>query len=339
MRRLAPLALGLGLAALLAPATASAQEIMVTIQDFEGRSTTPSLMQLGQNPTAITADECDANAQITFRFAMIDTMRTNLQFWEGTNCDDPTVRVDETTTTCQPILLEGDTQLEFAIEGRAMIDRMIPVSDLVPCGSGTSGTENIWVLAVENRNSEVTGAGQQVQFDVAYDFQGPSPPTDFSARDGEDSAEITWMGSSEGIREYEVFYVPNGCVDGSPTAEAQMLLGEMPDLSYRLSDMPGSGSTSADVRLTGLALGEEAAVAVRAVDTSGNAGALTEIECVMKIDVTSWLEAYCNGSGASADACGGESCRVATPGRSSSGVAGWLLAAAAALVWTRRRMR
>lgn len=317
----------------LAPAaSAQAQDIMVTVRDFTGRTTVPSREQLGSSAGfPITQMDCDTNAEITFRFDGIDTTRTNLYLYQGASCDDVMIRNTTTDERCSE--LAGP----FMTEMRRQVDLTIGVEQLVPCGAGGGGTITVWVLAVNNTMSdEVSGAGQKATFDVAYDFEGPAAPPGFDASGGETSITVEWEAGSDQVTRYEVYVDPNGCMDGAVDPEGALASDpDNPPMSLLATTIDGPSSGGPVPFPESVPTPGEAAVAVRAVDRAGNVGALSPVRCVARFEVTSWLEMYCVDG--SADACGGSDCSVSPGSGSTAPLVALGLVVGVALLRRRRR--
>ena len=300
-QRIPPLALGLAIAALWA-SPAGAQDITVSVLDFSGRAPgnfdLMDLASISANP--ISQGECDAAATVTFRFSGVDTSRSNLHLYQGALCDDVMVRNDTTDDRCSE--LAGP----YASQNRSQPpDLTFEVSELVPCGAGGAGIITVWVLALNSAMAdEVSGAGQKVTFPIAYDFQGPSAPADFTATGGETTASLTWTGSGDQITSYEIYLDPSGC-GGTFT--------DPPDPSLLVATIDGTNSSYALTFPDTVATPGEAAVVIRAIDRAGNASAPSSAVCVNRFTVTTWWETYC-GSGGTAAGCAGSGCSV-EPGR------------------------
>ena len=181
------------------------------------------------------------------------------------------------------------------------------------------------MLALSNPTEDVLGVGQSGAFDLAFDFSAPEAPQNLTARDGESGFIVSWDASSDQISQYEVFVV-DGC---GTTID--------PDSLSPTSTIDGpAGSTEVSFDAS-TPFGAEFTVAVRAIDSAGNASALSDSACVTRIEVDSWWDVYCNGPDRSADACsGGGGCAVG-PGTPSPAVGGIWLATAMLLALIRRR--
>src|SRR5690349_979833 len=86
---------------LLAAAPLAHAQLNVTVTALGTRdATTAQISQLAtlqQSPIGVA--ECQ-NESITFQFTGVDTTRTNLQFWWGTDCMTATNRTTSTSTAC-----------------------------------------------------------------------------------------------------------------------------------------------------------------------------------------------------------------------------------------------
>jgi len=316
----------------LVAAPAAAQDIVVTIQSMEGRTSVDLTDLATTSAVPVSQDECDANAVIDFRFTMVDMARAQLHLFHGSNCEMSSVRNDTTDTSC------SDLNLEYSIDMNTEVNKQIPVSSLIDCTAGSSGTRTIYVLALDNETSEVTAAGQAVSFPIAFDFAGPSAPSMFAARDGESSVTLSWEATSDQVTQYDVFFVENGC-DASGNVTTTLLDDpENPDLGSLLTTAEGTATSATVAFPSTVGAGTQHAIAIRAVDNAGNAGQLSSVVCVSQIDVQTFWDAYCGGGGGSADACA-SGCSVG-PGRSSAPGLLSLLAGLAMLAWVfRRRLR
>lgn len=320
----------LGAAALLTAwmagaATVDAQEIITTIRSFEGRSSNFALERLTEQAHRINGSECDA--AIRFRFNEIDPTRSQLQFFEGSQCNDVTVRNDNTSDLCTPLDIPS-----VAINGLREVETTITASQLVPCEEGGSGVVNIWVLAVDNSTSEVNGAGQMDQFDIGFAFEGLPAPGGFTASGGEAAIILSWDVLSA-AQSYDVFVDPMGCTDGVVTSER--LMRDPPDDTLNPTRI-GMGTSANIAWPEGVAIGDEVAVAIRALDRTGNLGDLSQILCVTRIETISWWDMMCP-PGSTDEICTGGGCAV-SPGRSGAGALALLGLALAAFV-ARRRLR
>ncbi len=287
-----------------------AQDIGVVVNSFEGREN-PDLARLG-NQLGTPIGEADCDSLVTFRFTGIDVTRSALFFFHGSSCNDPMVRTDMTSSACQ-----ATDAASVAINGRAQQDPPVLVRDLLPCDMATSGVRTIWVLALNDPTDAVTGAGQQVSFPLAYDFQVPSAPTDPSASGGEARATLTWSSAGSDVVEYQVFADATGCTDDVVTSP--VLTGDPPDegaLAGLLTSTAAGTSTSASVSFpASVPVGGQMAVAVRGVDRAGNVGALSTPVCVTRFEVDTWWDSYCP-EGDTRGVCSG-GC-AAAPGRDAS---------------------
>ncbi len=321
--------LTLALIFVLASAPAVAQDIQVTIRSMEGRTSVDLADLATTSAVPISQSECNADALIEFRFTQIDSARSQLHLYYGAMCETVSVRTDTTDTSC------NDLELEYAIDMNTQVDQSIPVSSLIDCTAGSSGTRTIYVLAIDNETSEVTGAGQKVSFPIAFDFQGPSAPSGLTISDGETAMTLSWEPSSDQITEYEVYFVENGCSGGAVTTTA---FDDPANPTVAVYTTIEGTTSSASVEFPdGLAVGSEHAVAIRGVDNAGNAGNLSTPQCVTIVDVQTFWDAYCGGGG------GGEACTsscAASPASRGADRGAWLaLAALAAGLLVRRRMR
>lgn len=315
----------------LAAAPAAAQDILVTVTALTGRAVVDLADLSSVTRAPLTRAECEAGASISFQFTMIDQARAQLHLFHGSNCNDSSIRNDTTDMSCT------DLFLEYAISTRTQVDQDIPVSSLIDCSSTSSGQRTVWVLALDEPVSEVTGAGQQTSFPLAFDFEGPAAPTGFTARDGETAATLSWDGSTDEITVYEVYFVENGC-DGMGTVTTTAFAD--PDNPTVAVDHVVSGTeTGTTVSLVGFGTGSQHAVAVRAVDNAGNTGPLSTPVCVTKIDVNTFWDAYCGTGGAGGTgghpACTGTGCS-ATPAARDRTPFGLALFALGVLAWRRR---
>jgi len=313
---------------------AEAQNIDVSVLAL-GDRTSVNLDTLGSTTGApVRTAECDAI--IRFRFRGIDQFRSELRFFEGSMCDQVSVRTDMTSRTCNALDVPS-----VAIDRRTERDVDVPVDLLVPCGEGGSGVENIWVLAVDNETSEVSGAGQQAQFNIAFNFTTPSAPGTLTARPGENAVTLTW--DAEGDAQFEVFVDPDGCTDGEVTSEELTPDATESTLARLKVSGPISGTSTTVPYPDDVPIGGEMAVAIRSTSRTGNPGELSEIVCVERIETTSWWEMYCGGGGEGADSevCrdDGGTCSVAAPGRTASGALSALLGLALLALVLRRSRR
>lgn len=341
LRRASMHRVGIGAVALLASwmaaqATAQAQDIAPSVRGFDGRTRAFSLSDLATTRASpIRLAECES-ASITFRFTGVDINRANLSFFEGQMCDDPTVRQDTTTTTCNELPPTAATM------NLAVVDVAVPVRELLPsqCEAASgAGVQTVWVLALNARGDTVTGPGQRVSFPLAFDFAPPAMVGSLRATGGEDVATLTWSGGEAGTT-YEVFLDPNGCVGSTPDSPG--LMGEgAPDPTLLWKSGVSGGSTTVDFP-DSVPFGGFVAVAIRASDRSGNVGSLSNIVCVERFETTSWWDSRCSGGdGGPVD----ELCRddggtcAASPGSSSGAGLGTLLMVALAALVIRRRAR
>jgi len=313
--------------ALLVATPVAAQEISTTVTALTDR-TSVDLTDLSDVTIApIRTAECDDSHLISFRFSGVDATRAQLHLFYGASCNDSTVRNDATDTSCT------DLGLEYAISSRSQVDQDIPVSSLIDCSTATSGTRTIWVLALDEPTSDVTGAGQQNSFPIAYDFVGPSAPQDFAARNGETAATLTWTGSTDEISKYEIYLVPDGC-DASGTVTTTALSDpNNPDATYLARTETSGSVTTTTVDLPAGGTGGHHAVAIRGIDNSGNAGPLSDVVCVDQVSVQTFWDTYCTGGGHAACNSAGY---AAAPGPAAPR-AGLALGVIAVLLGLRRR--
>src|SRR5690606_8699685 len=136
-----------------------------------------------------------------------------LQFFRGSMCDQVSARTDTTSTACTPLDIPS-----VAIENRTERTVRIAIDALVPCGNGSSGVENIWVLALNNETDEVSGPGQRAQLPDAFTFALSGGPVGVTAPPGEAGATRSW--EAEGAdAQFQGFFDPEGWPDGVVTSE------------------------------------------------------------------------------------------------------------------------
>ncbi len=281
----------------LAAAPVSAQAIQVTLSSF-GERTSPDLAALGSiTAQPVSRAECEADVMADFRFSGIDSTRARLHLFHGLNCDMASVRNDTTEEICT------DLMLDYAIEMSTQIDVAIPISSLIDC-SGSAGARNIYVLALDDETSEVSGAGQLGMFPIAFDLVNrPSTPEALAVEADDAHMTLTWTEPRVHDGSYEVFFVPDGCdAEGLVTAR----LTDPPDLADRLPvTIPADGTSAAVIAFPdSVEPGQWNAVALRAVDAAGNEGALSNVACVQRPDCASSPAATVCGSGGCAAGSG-----------------------------------
>jgi len=308
----------------LVAAPAFAQEITVTLRGVTGRTSVDLSDLATTNAAPLSYDECTSGATIDFRFTNVDQNRSQLHVYYGANCEMVSVRNDTTDTSCV------DLGLEYTIDMQTQVDVDIPVSDLIDptvpvteaCDSISSTTRTIFVLAIDNPTSEVGEAGQQTSFPLAFDFDGPSAPTEVNATNGENRSTVTWTSTGQ-VTRYEVYLVEDGCdADGMVTTDLFDDANSVTGLTLVKEQAGPASSTTIDIPG---AIGSHHAIAVRGVDNAMNPGPLSTPVCVSKVNVDTFWDAYC-GSADAPEACS-SSCSVsATPRR------GALLASLAALL-------
>lgn len=306
----------------LGSAAQAQTQINTLILEFPGRAEGSYDLEDLASVTAVPIREAECDTAITFRFADVDMTRANLMFFSGTMCNDPTVRTDNSTMTCDPMYDDdGTTILQFPIESATSVDHMINVDDLVPCGGTTSsGTVTVWVLALNNTSDTVTANGQYDTFTIAYDFAPPEGPADFEGSGGENSVTLTWDGGS-GDEEYEVYLDPSGCPSTALT--------DPPDPALRVATFMGPADSYTLMWPDSVMDGATAAIAIRAIDGSGNEGPLSAVICVTRVEGTSWCDT-------APDMCTGTSCAASPRGRSFLAP---IAAIALALLFLQRRRR
>jgi MYXO-CTERM domain-containing protein len=335
-RLLGPLAMRYAAMILLVVAPAAHAQLNVTVTALGTRDATTS--QLGQLATLqqspIGVAECE-NATITFQFTGVDTTRTQLQFWWGTDCMTATNRTTTTTSACND--LPAETSINMM---PTLTNITFPVSSIlgVQCSSGGEGVQTTYVLALTNAGDPVS-TNQIKSFPLAYDFQPPSVPTGLGDGAGDPSAAMSWVASSGATTNtvrYEVYVDPTGCEGGMQTANAFMAGAAVPD-GLTPHSTTSSPSVSINFGDYGTPLGGYVAVAVRAIDRGGNASVLSNVACAQHVDVQTWWETYCARSPQPA-ACASTGCSVhgAPNGTQATLIAPLVLGA---LLVARRRRR
>ncbi len=316
---------------LLVAAPVSAQTIQVSLQSFAGRRSADIADLAMASARPVSAAECAANADLAFRFSSVDSTRAELRFFHGTNCEMSSVRNDTTDTSCTEL------PLQIPINMNTQVDEVIPIGSLIDCTAGGTGSRQVYVLALDNDTSEVTGMGQQVNFPIAYDFDGPTAPQDLAARAGESQMTLDWTASTDQLDGYEVYFVANGCDDETRMVTTTRLTDENLTEGDLLRAVAGATSTTTAEFPDDAAIGSWHAVAIRAIDKAKNPGALSEPVCVQRISITTWFDTYCSGASPPA-ACTSSGCTVA-PGRRGDATGLAFLAAFAlfGLVWRERR--
>ncbi|MFK7991209.1 MAG: hypothetical protein AB8I08_34655 [Sandaracinaceae bacterium] len=310
--RLGPLAALAALAgALLLPALPAHAQIQAQILSFDGRTSVDLADLATQNGTPINFDECNGPAQVDWRFTNVDPNRANLSFFSGTGCDDASVRTDTNNTSCV------DLEVTVAIEGATQVDVTLGVDRLINC-DGMSGIDTIWALALDQPASEVTGTNQSASFPLAYDFVGPSAPTNLTASNGRSGSRLDWTSAGTTILRSEIFLISDGCTNGVANEDLDF------STSTPAQTIDGNVASGTVPFPTEDPFETEYAVAVRAFDQSSNPSELSGVQCVRKVPVTSFFEMYCESGESSADACTGGSCSVSAGRRSTAGL-GWLM--------------
>jgi hypothetical protein len=254
---------------------AVAQGINVNVLSFQGRDAgTFDLADLGsvvRDP--ITSEECASGSIVELRFTNIDPARATLEWFRGSACDDPSARNDVASTSCDPLAIDPVT-----IGGRTQVDVGVRVGSLVPCElDGAAGVEPLWVLALDNAADSVSAPGQSASFLIAYDFARPAPPNASYVAD-ETTFEVTTDG---GATRYELFLDPVGCTDGVPTSDALM---DPPDPRISLAIFASPTGSFLVAWPDTVSIPGDAAIAIRAIDAEGRAGALSEPTCVQRVE-------------------------------------------------------
>jgi len=308
----------------LVAAPALAQDINVTLRGLTGRDSVDLSDLATTNAAPLSYDECTSGATIDFRFTMVDQNRAQLHLYYGANCEMVSVRNDTTDTSCV------DLGLEYTIDMQTQVDVDIPVSDLIDptvpvseaCDSISSTTRTIFVLAIDNPTSEVGMAGQQVDFPLAFDFDGPAAPTEVVATDGQSRSNVSWSSTGQ-VTRYEVYIVENGCdAAGNVTTDLFDDPDSVAGLTLIKEQAGPAGSTTIDIPGD---IGDHHAIAVRGIDNAMNPGPLSAPVCLSKVNVNTFWDAYCSGPDAT-EACN-SSCSVSAAPRS-----GALLGSLAALL-------
>src|SRR5690349_19307631 len=153
-RLLGPVAMRYAAMILLAAAPLAHAQLNVTVTALGSRNATTSqlsqLATLQQSPIGVA--ECQ-NDTITFQFTGVDTSRTNLQFWWGTDCMTAANRTTTTSTACNHLTAQTSINSMPTIANVTF-----PISSIlgVACTAQTEGIQNTYVLALTSAGDPVT---------------------------------------------------------------------------------------------------------------------------------------------------------------------------------------
>lgn len=329
-------------AALAIPARGFAQTAQISsdlvVEGITGRDGN-ALTDLVNNP--IGTDECllGEDFTITLEFRNIPTDKTVLDFWrgpQGTDCSQPTNR-DMTsggTPACRHLTISADTttggaSIRTISTSLANLFDRVATTNTADDGNAVcdaDGTEDgkfsIYILAL-NSSGTNEAAGKAWWINATLDTTPPSAPTGTSGGKGDTEIPVSWTNSAEQISEQRVYLLRGGCSGGAYVG------GSAVDAGADAGDDGGTGVGSGagtggwekarDVSLSatrttlngasqGLAYGEEAAVAVTAVDLAGNESDRSTPACIQRVKT----DGFCSVHESQGGKC--ESCAVA-PGR------------------------
>ncbi len=215
MHRAGPAAILL-LASLWSTSAAAQTPIQVGIQSFPGHDNASIALIGDQMGSPINVADC--NSSITFVFNGVDPTRSNLYFYRGSMCDDPSVRTSGVSHLC-----DATGAPPAVTNNSAMVVATVPVADLVPCSTGGVGVQTSWVLAMNMVADSADGDGQAVSFPIAYDFTPPPAVTGLMADSG-GAAHLSWNPPSDNqATSYQIFIEPGTC-DVSSGTDASVTL-------------------------------------------------------------------------------------------------------------------
>jgi MYXO-CTERM domain-containing protein len=338
-----------------APSMAAAQATQISadlaVESITGRDGN-ALTDLVNNP--IGTEECNAGADfvISMRLQNIPTDKSLLDFWRasaGTDCSQPSNR-DMTsggTPPCTHLNVDADTTtggasiktISTSLANLFDTANEEPENQVCTADGSEDGKYNIYILAV-NAAATNEAAGKAWFINATLDTQAPAAPLGTSGGSGDTEISVSWDNSGENLKEQRVYYLKGGCsggvyggATGDGSADASDNDGGTAGDWTKAKDVSASSTqTTLTGSSIGLAYGDEAAVAVSAIDLAGNESPLSTPACIQRVST----DGFCDKHVAEGGKC--ESCAVRAPTR--DGGLPWMVAALAlglARVVRRRR--
>ena len=339
----------LGLALGMFPAaTAGAQSVTIVETNIEH-----SIEITGRKATEIWYRECvDANATITISFTLTSPGDRDLEVWTSVqdNCTDDSRRTDE-DSDCESLGdVTGDREVTLRV--RDLLAPAIPdgASADNPCASIEKTSINVYFLLMDGTT---TDASDSLSFSVDFEGPdapelnevGVGEEQLYADWDGSDSTDIDGYyvfcepidgGASSGTGGSSATTGGNGgdgtgnggtagdaatggttsggsTSSGSGTCSPSLLVaGQRPAEGLIRSKKHSKTATKGPSGR--LENDQEYACAVAGVDSQGNVGNLSEVQCGMPRDLTDFYEAYTRAGGQG----GGGFCAFGPPRKSSA---------------------
>jgi uncharacterized protein (TIGR03382 family) len=303
------------------------------------------------------AAACEADVPITITLPTQTTGASPvMELWVGEANDDCTLGAnrdtgDDEIATCREIDIGADgnnpgntpkvSTTARKLFGKDNTETCADEGDrwayvlLLQSGSDPMGNDNI------TDNTKYRKVGFRV------DVTAPAAPTKVSTENGESVVEISWDlpddldTENEDGAKVRVYWDPMSITPASDMTCTSTLLmaGQDPPAANAGSQQSISRATSwstSPSTLANLGLNQKIAVAVAAVDETGNVSKLSEVKCVAKVDTVGFCEE--NSGTAEAGDCGDDfdTCS-ASPWRGAGSLWSVLALGAGALLLSRRR--
>lgn len=242
----------------------------------------------------INAKECEGNVDITFRLTGVPTNQPTMDIYYGQNCQNSVNRLGSgsTPTTCTFVR-------NIEIRGASgLLEFDVSVQEL-DCAAGSTADRQVFFLPVSTTQGgdEVAVFGEQI---MKIDTQPPNPPTEVMGGVGEATVPVTWTFTGTDVNEFFVYWDPND----TDCTSALLVPGQPLDSTgLGLGRVKASASARRTSISDALEVGQQASVAVVAVDLAGNESVLSNVDCIEGVSTTSWLELHRAQGGRTGDTC------------------------------------
>lgn len=249
----------------------------------------------------INIKDCMDNEEWKIEYSMNSSLRGDLKFYIGENCDSSQYRSD--TKLCREIVELADTSPETHSTFNITVSQIVGSKS---CESTQSGTYTLWAILFTSGGSSDGDILAKGSISFTVDFTPPLPPKNVTAKAGENKVTISWNypGDITEIKGYRLLCVESQCEDN----QLQFKEGDnyFDNEEYLCKEV--SGNTTDNATIYGLENGVEYAFSVVAIDDAQNPSNLSPVVCATPVEVEDFWEHYKN-SGGSED---GGFCFIAT---------------------------
>jgi hypothetical protein len=259
-----------------------------------------------------TSTDCSTQAN-----RMIQQGQRDPQCWRANLKESVTTAGSRATVSAKASTLFSSTQSGEcdSVQAGQFTVQLVPVSASTVIGSSAQ--------------APVAGTMSPKAVFVLY-TEPPNAPTKLEPSTGDRSLSLSWTGSGEQNTSYRAYFDKSGDGGdaGAECGSGLLVAGKEPPESDAILVENASGEKASLTSLSGVDYGDKVAAAVTTVDIAGNESVLSEVVCLERVDVDTFLDTVDDGSL--------ETCAL-RPGRARSGVVWSLGLLGLALMLRRRR--